>query len=287
MRYPIRIGTRGSTLALRQTTEFVQYLQDILGVSKVEVYPIRTQGDIHRHGMLDHHGIFVKEIEEALLRKEIDLAIHSLKDLPTTLPPGLTIAAIPPRKDPRDCLVAALGRKLCDLPPQSTVGTGSPRRSVQILAKRRDLQVVPIRGNVTTRLKKVEEGALDAVVVAYAGLLRLGLEDRATDIFAPWDFVPAPGQGALACETRCDEGWEAFLSPLHHPETAFAVSLERTFLAQAGGGCRRAIAAWAESRNGWVRFVGMIEGKKCFWEGPQEESFLAVSCLVKELEKNP
>lgn len=287
MKYPIRIGTRGSALALKQAEEITRYLQDVLGISKVEVHVIRTRGDIPSHGFPPGQGVFVKEIEEALLRKEIDLAIHSLKDLPTTLPQGLAIAAIPPRKDPRECLVAAFAGKLSDLPPQSTIGTGSPRRTVQIHKKRPDLCVVPIRGNVTTRLAQVEKGVLDAVIVAYAGLLRLGLEDRATEVFAPWDFVPAPGQGALACETRCDEGWEELLRPIHHPETALAVSLERAFLAQVGGGCRQAIAAWAEVHNGWVQFTGMVGQEKRSWEGPCEESLSAISLLAKELGKMP
>lgn len=261
----------------------MKYLHSIPEITRVDVRVIRTKGDTGKHWSFEEQGVFVKEIEEALLRREIDLAVHSLKDLPTKLPKGLCIAAIPQREDPRECLVSASGKKLLDLPLGSTIGTGSPRRAVQILAQRRDLRIVPLRGNVTTRLAKVEKGEIDAVVLAYAGLIRLGLTEKVTEIFDPWDFVPAPGQGALACETRLGEGWEERLRPLHDTDTARAVSLERMFLTLSGGGCRKAIGAWAEVRGEWFRFVGMIGGKKGFREGPLSESEAIIRSLVEEL----
>lgn len=283
MQYVVRVGTRGSPLALRQTEEIVRHLYSIPEITRVDVRIVHTKGDTGKHWPPEEQGIFVKEIEEALLRKEIDLAVHSLKDLPTKLPQGLCIAAIPKREDPRECLVSSSGKRLRDLPSGSTIGTGSPRRVIQILAQRKDLCIVPLRGNVTTRLAKVEKGEIDAVVLAYAGLIRLGLMEKATEVFDPWDFVPAPGQGALACEARSGEGWEERLRPLHDLETARAVSLERMFLALSGGGCRKAIGAWAEVRGEWFRFVGMIGENKGFREGPISESETVIRSLVEAL----
>lgn len=283
MRRVVRVGTRGSPLALRQTEEVVRYLRNIPGVAHIEVHVIRTKGDVNKRWDFEDQGVFVKEIEEALLRNAIDLAIHSLKDLPTKLPKGLCIAAIPKRADPRECFVSSSGKTLSELPPGSTIGTGSPRRIVQIFAKRKDLHIVPLRGNVTTRLAKVEKREIDAVVLAYAGLLRLGLERRVVEIFDPWDFVPAPGQGALACETRCGEGWEEILRPLHDQATAEAIALERMFLSFSGGGCRKAIGAWAEVRGEWFRFIGMIGERKGLREGLLSDGEAIIRSLAEEL----
>jgi hydroxymethylbilane synthase len=284
MKQVIRVGTRGSILALKQTEEVVAALQDIFPSAVIRVVTVQTKGDMqHDVTFPGTQGMFVRELEEALLQGSIDIAVHSLKDLPTTSPPGLIIAAILPRKDPRDCLVSRSGQKLLELPPGSSVGTGSPRRAVQILKKRPDIHVVPLRGNVTTRMARMREGRVDALVLAYAGLLRLGLEGEVTEVFDPWNFVPAPSQGVIACETRCGEGWEELLAPLHHPETAQAVGIERLFLTCIGGGCQKAVGAFAEVQNGWVRLVGMLEGKVGWREGPLATGETMVQDLAQEL----
>ena len=188
-------------------------------------------------------GLFTKEIEEALLAGAIDLAVHSLKDLPGDLPAGLTLAAIPEREDPRDALI---GRALEDLPAGARVGTGSLRRSAQLRARRSDLRIEDIRGNVDTRLRKLDEGRYDAIVLASAGLRRLGLENRITELFNPSVMCPAVGQGALAVETR-DDGGAVFqiAQRLEHPETRARITAERAVLSSLGGGCQAPMGAHA------------------------------------------
>jgi hydroxymethylbilane synthase len=241
----VKIGTRGSQLARWQA----EWIRSRLG-NAAEIVVIKTQGDaevdrpLHE---LEGKGFFTKEIEEALLDGRIDVAVHSLKDLPTTLPEGLALAAIPARHDAREALVN--GKSIADLPAGSRVGTSSLRRIAQIRFLRPDLEVLPLRGNVPTRVRKVEgrEG-LDAAVLALAGLERLGLGKKASTI-DPLEIMPAPGQGALGIEIRADDrATRKALAPLHDPKSAAAVTAERALLAALGGGCQAPIAAWVEDR---------------------------------------
>jgi hydroxymethylbilane synthase len=240
----LTIGSRGSQLALWQA-HWVQTRLEAMG-EQCQIEIIRTTGDKITDVALSEvgsKGLFTKEIEEALLAGVIDLAVHSLKDMPTDLPAGLTLAAIPEREDPRDALI---GRTLEDLAPGARVGTGSLRRTAQLRARRPDLQIEDIRGNVDTRLRKLDEGRYDAIVLASAGLRRLGLENRITEVFNPSVMCPAVGQGALAVETR-DDGGEAFriAKRLEHAASRIAVTAERAVLAALGGGCQAPIGCHA------------------------------------------
>ena len=215
-----------------------------------EIQAIRTEGDRLAHVSLSKiggRGIFVKEIEHALLAGKIDLAVHSLKDLPSTLPSGLTIAAIPLREDARDVLIARNGLPLTALPPGATLATSSPRRFAQLRAARPDLRFVDLRGNVDTRLRRLHAGDFDAIVLAAAGVLRLGRGGEVTE-YLPLDLcLPAVGQGALAVEVRADDAdLLKLLSAVDHPRTRAAVTAERAFLRTLGGGCRVPIAAYAD-----------------------------------------
>lgn len=205
-------------------------------------------------------GVWVREIERALLAHDVDLAVHSMKDLPTSIPEGLGIGAIPEREDAHDVLVTRRQvRALSDLPRGSVVGTGSIRRRAQILAARPDLRVRDIRGNVDTRLQKLERGDCDALVLAAAGLQRLGLENRITLRLEFEEMLPAPGQGALALETRSgDFATASLLAVLHHEPTAAAVLAERTFLRHAGGGCNSPVAVYAEPQGDRFSITGLI-----------------------------
>ena len=245
----MKIGTRGSQLA-RWQAEWVQARLAENGV-KSELVVIKTQGDaevdrpLHE---LEGKGFFTKEIEDALLDGRIDVAVHSLKDLPTSLPPGLALAAIPARHDPREALVN--GASLQALPAGTRVGTSSLRRVAQVRFLRPDLEVVPLRGNVPTRVRKVEgrEG-LDAALLAIAGLERLGLGNKGA-LVDPFDIMPAPGQGALGVQIRADDqATRKALAPLHDRESAAAVTAERAVLAALGGGCQAPVAAWVEERE--------------------------------------
>jgi hydroxymethylbilane synthase len=240
----LTIGSRGSQLALWQAN-WIQTRLETMG-ERCQIEIIKTTGDKITDVALSQvgsKGLFTKEIEEALLAGAIDLAVHSLKDMPTDLPAGLTLAAIPEREDPRDALI---GRALEDLAPAARVGTGSLRRTAQLRARRPDLQIEDIRGNVDTRLRKLDEGRYDAIVLASAGLRRLGLDNRITEVFNPSVMCPAVGQGALAVETR-DDGGEAFhiAKRLEHPPSRLAVTAERAVLAALGGGCQAPIGCHA------------------------------------------
>jgi hydroxymethylbilane synthase len=240
----LTIGSRGSQLALWQA-HWIQARLEALG-QQCQIEIIKTTGDKITDVALSQvgsKGLFTKEIEEALLAGTIDLAVHSLKDMPTELPPGLTLAAIPEREDPRDALI---GRVLSDLPAGASVGTGSLRRAAQLRALRPDLQMEDIRGNVDTRLRKLDEGRYDAIVLAAAGLRRLGWEHRITELFDPGIMCPAVGQGALAVETR-DDGGHAFqiVEQLENVETRARVTAERAVLASLGGGCQAPMGAHA------------------------------------------
>ena len=243
----MKLGTRGSQLA-RWQAEWVRDRLAAQGVA-AKIVVIKTRGDaevdrpLHE---LEGKGFFTKEIEEALLDGRIDVAVHSLKDLPTTLPAGLALGAIPARHDPREALVN--GRSLSDLPAGARVGTSSLRRIAQVRFLRPDLEVVPLRGNVPTRVRKVEtHDGLDAALLAIAGLERLGLGGKGS-VIDPLDVMPAPGQGALGIEIRADDAaTRTALQPLHDPVSAVAVSAERALLAALGGGCQAPVAAWVDS----------------------------------------
>jgi hydroxymethylbilane synthase len=246
----MKIGTRGSQLARWQA----DWVRDRIAAhgARAEIVVIQTRGDaevdrpLHE---LEGKGFFTKEIEDALLDGRIDVAVHSLKDLPTTLPTGLALGAIPTRHDPREALVN--GRSLADLRAGARVGTSSLRRIAQVRFLRPDLEVVPLRGNVPTRVRKVErhEG-LDAALLAIAGLERLGLGGRGA-VIDPLDVMPAPGQGALGIEIRADDkATRSALRPLHDDASAVAVSAERALLAALGGGCQAPVAAWVSREQG-------------------------------------
>jgi hydroxymethylbilane synthase len=236
----VTIGTRGSRLALAQTGWVIERLRALDDTVAWEPKVITTSGD-RTTGPLTGDGAFVKEIQRALAAGEIDLAVHSLKDLPTDPVEGLVVAAVPERADPHDALV---GARLGDLQPGTRVGTGSPRRSAQLLHARPGIVVVPIRGNVPTRVEAARSGSLDAVVLAAAGLGRLGMQ--ADDILPEGVMLPAPGQGALALETRAgDDELRARLVPLHHGPSAAAVTAERATLRELGGGCLLPVGALA------------------------------------------
>lgn len=244
----ITIGTRGSKLALIQTALVRAALLAQHPDLTIAVERITTRGDIIldrsiASAALDDKGLFVAEIEAALRDRRIDLAVHSAKDLPSTLPPEFAIAAWTRRADPRDVLVSRSGA-LAELPHGARVGTSSPRRACQLLARRPDLAVRDIRGNVDTRLRKLHDGQYDAIVLAAAGLERLGLTDLITAPFAPEEMVPAVGQGALGIEIRADDtATAALLAPLADRATTVAVRAERAFLAATEGGCSAAVAA--------------------------------------------
>lgn len=243
----IRIGTRASLLALWQA----EHVRDLLTASghEVELHKITTTGDQvldRRLQSIGGKGAFLKEIEEAMLAGHIDLAVHSLKDVPTALPAGLSLCALLERADPRDALISNSGKPLESLPPAARVGTTSLRRSSQIKALRPDLHVDDLRGNVDTRIRRLRERHYDAVMLAMAGLTRLGRTAEVTQVFEADVFVPAPGQGAIALECRDgDADVRAAAALLHHEATARAVTAERAFLAALGGGCNVPLGAYA------------------------------------------
>ncbi len=264
----IVLGTRGSKLALAQS-EWVAARLRGLGAD-VSLKVVRTLGDHQQSAPPDPPigvGVFVREIEQALLGGDISLAVHSLKDVPTEQREGLEIAAIPQREDPSDALVnlqgGAAGSGLGDLADGARVGTGSLRRAAQLRAHRSDLQFVPVRGNVDTRLRKLEEGDFEALVLASAGLIRLGLTDRITERL-PLDIcLPAPGQGALALQIRGDDGaTRALISRLDHAPSRAAVTAERAFLERLGGGCAIPVGALAQVNGGHLILRGVIADKE-------------------------
>lgn len=244
----IVVGTRGSALAQWQANHIIARLKDLEPDLHSEIRIIRTEGDkdqVHPLADIGGLGVFTKAIDEALLSHEIDLAVHSLKDLPTELADGLVIAAIPGREDARDCLVSRLGIGLFQLASGSRIGTSSARRAAQIRALRPDINVIPLRGNVDTRLRKAHSEDYDAIVLAAAGITRLGRASEITEYFDLAQVLPDPGQGALAVEIRADDKELARLvSPLDHPATHAAVAAERAYLRALGGGCRMPIGTF-------------------------------------------
>ena len=262
----IRIGTRASTLARTQSEQVAAALRAALGV-EVELVEVTTEGDLSAAPLASFGGagVFVSALREALLRGDVDVAVHSLKDLPTDPHPGVELAAVPLREDPRDVVVARDGLTLGELPTGARVGTGSPRRAAQLNALGLGFAVVAIRGNVDTRIRKVTEGAYDAVVLARAGLARLGRVDEATEVLDPLQMLPAPGQGALAVECRADDvNLVADLRvALDDERTRAAVTAERTVLSTLEAGCSAPVGALAEVAEGddgdelWLRAVAL------------------------------
>jgi hydroxymethylbilane synthase len=260
----IRLGTRGSPLALYQARQVQERLLAMHGLQpeQVVIEVIRTTGDrIQDRSPAEFggKGVFTKEIEEALAAGRIDLAVHSAKDMPTILPAGLALAACLPRADARDAFVSRKANSLTALPPGAAVGTSSPRRQAMVKRLRPDLRVVSLRGNVETRLRKLDDGIADATVLALAGLKRLGLESAASSILDTTEFLPAVGQGAIAIETRADDAATlSLLTPLNDPDTSIALAAEREFLAVLDGTCRTPIAGHARILAGRVQMRGMI-----------------------------
>lgn len=283
---PIRVATRGSRLALAQTQWVVARLQELHPDRTFEIQVFKTLGDRTQQAgtplaEVGGKGLFTKELEDALLDGRADLAVHSLKDLPTDLPPGLTLGAVPEREEALDAVVTRDGRPLADLPPQSRVGTSSLRRGAQIRRWRPDLVCIPIRGNVETRLRKLAEGQCDALIMAAAGLRRLDLADRITHLLTPDICLPAAGQGAIGIEVRAGDGAvDALLAGLHHAATATAVRAERAFLRRVtaaahvdpapgaagapgaapplSGSCQVPVAAHAQIQTGQVHLQGLV-----------------------------
>lgn len=272
----LRCGTRGSPLARAQGELVRQLLAPHVGAWVVELVEIVTSADRQPDRPLREFGgkgLFVKEIEEALREGRIDLAVHSAKDVPTTLPPGLVIAATPPRGAPNDVWISRDGKSIADLPRGALVGTSSPRRQAQVLALRPDLRVTAIRGNIQTRLRKVRDGVVEATLLAQAGLERSGLRPRPGHILPVEEFIPAGGQGALVLQTRGDdEVVRTLLEPIHDPIAAAALDFERGLIGALSGNCLSPIGVCALPRGqvngkaqaGWIvrAFVGSLDGRR-------------------------
>lgn len=289
----LRIGTRGSMLALQQSTHVKESLEALWPGLRVELKIIKTTGD----KILDvplakvgGKGLFVKEIEDALLAREVDIAVHSVKDVPAELPDGLAIGTIPLREDPRDVLILRSGAKLSDLPEGARAGTSSLRRRAQLLRLRPDLNIENLRGNLDTRLRKLGEGLYDAIILAAAGLHRMGWKDRISAYLDETEFVPAIGQGAVGIEVRVeDDTIRRFLAPLHHSETALAVEAERSLLKELEGGCQVPIGGHARVLGEDLELTGLVaslDGKRVFrttLKAPRKEASALGVRLAREL----
>jgi hydroxymethylbilane synthase len=296
MSFPrLRIGTRGSPLALAQTHQVRAKLAHAHRVSEeaISVCVIRTSGDAIQDRPLSEaggKGLFTKELDLALLNVEIDLAVHSGKDIPTLIPDDLAIPGFLEREDVRDCFISSVAKQLEDLPRGARVGTASLRRAAQVKRVRRDLETPLLRGNVETRLRKVDAGEVEATLLALAGLKRLGLQDRATAILSTRDFLPAPAQGAIGLMIRADEpSTQDCVAPILHEPTSLAVAAERAFLAALDGSCRTSIACLAEIANGQVSLRGMVlrpDGSEAFdvqRTGPAADAVMIGEAAGREL----
>jgi hydroxymethylbilane synthase len=278
----LNIGTRGSQLALFQANWVKDQLVQAHPDLHVTLIKIKTTGDKIQDAPLAKiggKGLFVKEIEEALLQKRIDLAVHSVKDIPTEFPKGLYLSAITKREDPRDVLISKDGKTLKDLPQGAKIGTSSLRRQAQLLHFRSDVELIPLRGNLDTRLKKLKTMNLDAIILAFAGVKRLGFEERITEIIPPEISLPAIGQGALGIETRTDDHTvENQIRCLNDRDSSIAITAERAFLKKLEGGCQVPIAAYARVVETTLQIdglVGTIDGKSLIRhhvEGPIEKA---------------
>ncbi|UCG51155.1 MAG: hydroxymethylbilane synthase [Candidatus Latescibacterota bacterium] len=259
----VRIGTRGSELARWQTNHIKALLAEHRPDLEIEIEVITTQGDrilASSLPSLDGKGVFTAELETALLNGEVDIAVHSMKDVPTDYAQGLTIGAIPLRANPADVLVSRRGFTLETLPRGAVVGTSSPRRASQLLRNRADLNIEDIRGNVDTRIRKAydRQGIYDAIVLAYAGLERLGRLDDVTEVLQYQQMLPAPGQGAIGVQCRNDDHSRGLLHPINDADTELAVTAERAFLIGLGGGCALPICALGEHHKGELRLRGRV-----------------------------
>jgi hydroxymethylbilane synthase len=293
----LRIGTRGSPLALAQADETRARLADAHGLdpARIEIRVFKTSGDMIQDRPLSEaggKGLFTKELERALLARDIDVAVHSAKDMPTHLPDGLVIASYLPREDVRDALVAPGFASLQELPAHSVVGTASLRRQALVKRARPDLEMILFRGNVETRLRRIAEGRAHATLLALAGLKRLGLAHHATSILSVDEFLPAVGQGAICIETR-EEGRDArrLVEVIGHADTEIAVSAERAFLAVLDGSCRTPIAGHAVLSGGRLAVRGMIlkpdgsEAHEAAREGPASEGVALATSAGMELKE--
>ena len=275
MRRKLIVGSRSSKLAVIQTKSVVAHIKEANPDLEVSISKIVTKGDRNRRTQLDRMagiGVFVKDIEEALLDGRIDIAVHSLKDVPTEIPQELCLLAVTERLDPRDVLVSRTGR-LDEIPPGSKIGIGSLRRTVQLARYRPDLEACSIRGNIDTRLRKVSSGEVDGVILAAAAILRLEWEDKISEYLPMESFLPAVGQGALVVEARLDDGEVAGLvSPINNLPTWQSITAERTFLSALGGGCRAPIAALGTVDNTTLKLKGMVadvSGKKILYDSEE------------------
>lgn len=259
----IRVGTRGSQLALTQTNQVLGRLRNLHPEMVFEAIVIKTTGDQRQNipfSEVGTKGMFVKEIEEALLAGEIDFAVHSLKDMPGELPAGLALGAVPPREDPRDALLSR-NMRLMELQEGATVGTSSVRRQIQIRAVRPDLHVQELRGNLDTRIRKLAEGQYDAIILACAGLDRMGWSDRIAERLSAEISIPAPGQGALALEARIGDSRAAdVLAPLHDRDTADSITAERAFQAALNAGCSVPAGAYATVHGDTLHIIAFLSG---------------------------
>ncbi len=295
----IVIGTRGSKLALWQAEWIKSELERAHKGLEVSLQIIKTTGDKILDvplAQVGGKGLFVKEIEEAMLRNEVDIAVHSMKDVPTDIPEGLHLAVITKREDPRDAFITRKENgtwkiaRFEDLPKGATVGTSSLRRSTQLLSKRPDLKIEQLRGNVDTRLRKLDEGQFDAIILATAGVKRLGWEDRITEVIPADISLPAIGQGAVGIECRIGDRFvHEMICVLNHAETEVCVRAERAFLRKLEGGCQVPIAAYATLDNGNLKIdglVGNVEGTKIVKghiEGPEEDHKKLGTSLAEDL----
>ncbi len=287
------IGTRGSALALWQAEWVKTQLKKRYPQFDFPLVKIKTAGDkIHDVPLarMGGKGLFVKEIEEALIKNNIDLAVHSLKDVPTLLPPQLMLSVIPKRENPLDALISREGRRLEELPVQARLGTSSLRRQAQLLNLRPDFKIETLRGNLDTRIKKLETEKLDGIIIAAAGVIRMGWEGKITQYLDSEKFLPAIGQGALGIETRRDDlTTNKMVAFLHHPDTALCVCAERSFLKKLEGGCQVPIAAFGKIANGKLFLEGLIsslDGKKIIRDtikGNPEEAEKAGLLLAEKL----
>ena len=288
----IVVGTRGSPLALAQAERAVEQLRSNHPDIDVDVRVVTTTGDASQETPLEELGlgVFTKELEMALLNKSIDVAVHSLKDMSATMPDGFTIAAVLEREDPCDVLVSRGGETLAELPTGAVVGTSSPRRTALVRALRPDLAVTGVRGNVGTRIRKMQDGQYDALVLAFAGLVRLGRESEVVERLDPLRFIPAVGQGAIALQARSDDAaLLGMLTALDHAATRAEVTAERAFLRAMGGGCRTPMGAYGAVRDGRLSVSGMaasVDGEQCFRatvEGAASEAEALGDALARRL----
>lgn len=262
----VKIGTRGSALALWQATWIKKRLEDRYSEITLELIKIKTKGDKISDVPLSKiggKGLFVKEIEQALMDGRIDMAVHSMKDVPTEVPYGLYIGIIPERDDPRDILITKQGDTLRTIKRGAKIGTSSLRRKAQLLYLRKDLQVVPLRGNLDTRIRKLDKEDLDAIIVASAGVRRMELQEKVSEYLSPGVILPAVGQGALGIELRQgDEKTYNLVAFLDHPQTSLSVQAERSFLKRLGGGCQVPIAALGIFENKRLKLQGLVANTK-------------------------